>query len=87
MAVAVRISGNRQFPGVETTFTENVSEHGARLLTSRRWKRDDLLTLEMLNGGFCSIARVTYCRPVNGNGFAVGVELKETRGDWVIPHA
>ena len=38
MTVAVNISSLQQAPGVETTFTENVSARGARVVSTRRWQ-------------------------------------------------
>ena len=84
LEVAVQIAGHPQVPGVEMTFTENVSSRGARVLTSRRWKTDDQLFLASLPGSFRSVARVAYCEPVRGAGFAIGVEFVEPSGKWVL---
>lgn len=85
MEVAVQIAGHSQVPGVETTFTENVSSRGARVLTARRWRANDLLTLVSLPGRFQSLARVAYCQPMPNRGFAIGVEFLQPSGQWVIP--
>lgn len=87
MAVAVQIAGNEKIPGVETTFTENVSSRGARVVTMRCWKTDDRLTIASLPGGFRATARVAYCEPVRGEGFAIGLEFLEPDGQWVIDPA
>jgi hypothetical protein len=84
MEVAVQISGNRRVPGIETTFTENVSSRGARVVTARRWQPDDLLTISSLPGHFRATARVAYCHSLRGSGFAIGVEFLEPVGRWVI---
>ncbi len=84
MEVAVQISGHPHTPGVETTFTENVSSRGARVVTVRRWHPEDRLTIASLPGGFRAIARVAYCRPLRGRGFAIGVEFLEPAGQWVV---
>lgn len=82
--VAVQIAGHPHIPGVEMTFTENVSSRGARVATSRRWKINDRLLLVSLPGDFQSLARVAYCQPVRGEGFAIGLELLRPKGKWVI---
>ena len=41
MEVGVHITGHPALPGTETTFTENVSPHGARVLSTRRWNAGD----------------------------------------------
>jgi hypothetical protein len=85
MAVPVRISGHVQLPGTETTFTENVSAHGARVLTIRRWSKNDLLQLDTLTGEFHACARVAYCVPVRDSEFAIGLEFVEPAGHWIVP--
>jgi len=87
MEISVYLEGNRQVPGAESTFTENVSERGARVISVRRWDPDDRLMLSSRTGEFRSSARVAYCQPMQGDGFAIGVEFLETRGRWVVQNA
>ncbi len=82
--MAVQISGNERVPGVETTFTENVSSRGARVMTVRRWLPNDRLTIASLPGDFRATARVAYCQPLRGSGFAIGLEFLEPAGQWVV---
>jgi PilZ domain len=84
MEIGVHISGHAALPGTETTFTENVSRSGARVLSTRRWKTNDRLTITTPAGSFHSIARVAYCQSVREAGFAVGLELLEPSGTWVL---
>ena len=84
MEVGIRLSGNGMLPGTEATFTENVSARGARVLSSRRWKVNDQLTIATLTGSFHSLARVAYCLPQSDAGFAVGVEFLDPKGNWVV---
>ena len=72
MTVAVRISGHKRAPGVETTFTENVSSRGARVSIIRRWRPNETLEIESLPGDFRAVARVTYCQP-QSEGFVIGL--------------
>jgi hypothetical protein len=84
MEVAVQIAGNTYTPGVETTFTQNVSSRGARVVTVRRWQPNDRLTIASLPGDFRATARVAYCQPLRSDGFAIGLEFLEPTGPWVI---
>ena len=84
MELAVQIVGHTQAPGVEMTFTENVSARGARVMTVRRWRPNDRLMIASLPGDFRSPARVAYCQPLHGQGFVMGVEFLEPTGKWVI---
>lgn len=84
MEVAVLLSGHKITPGVESTFTENVSARGARVVSVRRWDINDRLTLASRAGDFRSTARVAYCQSLRGTGYAVGLELLEPDGRWVV---
>ena len=84
MEIGVYLEGNRQVPGAESTFTENVSAKGARVVSVRRWEKGAPLVLASRTGEFRSEARVAYCHPLRGEGYAVGVEFLETKGRWVV---
>lgn len=85
--VGVHISGHIGIPGTETTFTENVSLRGARVLSIRRWNRNDRLMITTLTGSFRSVARVAYCHSAPESGFVVGLEFLEATGKWVVTNA
>ena len=84
MEIPVVLEGHRQLPGVETTFTENVSAKGARVISVRHWEKDARVTLASRSGEFRSSARVAYCQPIHGDGYAIGVEFLEAKGRWVV---
>jgi hypothetical protein len=87
MEVGVQISGHSDQPGIETTFTQNVSTKGARVLTSRRWQLNDQLIIATLTGAFQAVARVAYCESVPSAGFVVGLEFIHPEGRWVVGSA
>ena len=84
MEIPVLLDGHRRMPGTESTFTENVSARGARVVSTRRWEQGERLTFVSRTGEFRSSARVAYCHPLHGEGFAVGVEFLEATGRWVV---
>lgn len=84
MEIPVVLDGHRQVPGTEWTFTENVSAKGARVISVRRWEKGSPVVLASGTGEFRSAARVAYCQPIRGDGFAIGVEFLETEGRWVV---
>jgi hypothetical protein len=84
MEIPVMIDGHRLAPGSESTFTENVSVRGARVVSVRRWEQGEPLTFASRTGEFRSSARVAYCQPLQGDGFAIGVEFLEPQGRWVV---
>ncbi len=84
MEIPVLIHGHRRAPGSESTFTENVSARGARVVSVRCWEEDERLTFTSRTGEFRSSARVAYCQSLQGEGFAIGVEFLEPKGRWVV---
>jgi PilZ domain len=84
MEIPVVLEGHRDTPGLESTFTENVSARGARVTSTRRWDKDAFLTFASRTGEFRSSARVAYCQPLHGDGYAIGVEFLEPMGRWVV---
>lgn len=84
MEIPVVLAGHRQTPGTESTFTENVSSRGARVVSVRHWKKGEKVILVSPTGEFRSSARVAYCQPLHGDGYAVGVEFLESKGRWVV---
>ena len=84
MEIPVVLDGHLDTPGAESTFTENVSARGARVVSVRRWKKGEPLTFVSRTGEFRSLARVAYCQPLQGDGFAVGVEFLDVKGRWVV---
>lgn len=86
MEVGVQITGHERLPGLETTFTQNVSSCGARVRSIRRWQPNERLWISTLTGAFRSLARVTYCER-KSSVFMIGLEFLEPAGAWVISPA
>lgn len=86
MQVGVRISGNTFMPGLESTFTENVSSRGARVRSVRRWRIGESISVLSPEAGFRSLARVAYCES-SPTGYTIGVEFLELEGQWVLASA
>lgn len=67
---------------VQECVTENVSTHGARVVSSKPWKRNERLNVHSLPGDFRARARVVYCEPLGVNSFAIGLQLLAATGHW-----
>jgi hypothetical protein len=65
--------------------TENVSLHGARVVTAAPLPLNERLNIRSLVGSLRSRARVVYCEPRPGGEFVVGLQLSATAGDWTLP--
>ena len=59
----------------ETVVFENISEHGARLITNRRWPAGKRVIVSDSLVSFRTKAEVVYCAPHSLRRFAVGVKF------------
>src|SRR6266478_2973108 len=66
----------------EITYTENVSRQGARVLTKRRWSPNDSVLVKLPQESLPSRARITYCQPLKGDEFAMGMQFSLAVYDW-----
>lgn len=84
VAVAVQVClANLQQPRpTERTYTENVSSHGARVVTERLWLPDDQPVITLSTEEFQRTARVVYCQLLQNGRFCVGLELKGRPVKW-----
>ena len=73
--VGLELSGPNEPLTYEITFTENVSPHGARVLSKRRWSPNDSVLVKLPQESCPSRARITYCQPLRGDEFATGLQF------------
>ena len=59
----------------ETVVFANISEHGARLITGRRWPAGKRVIVSDPLANFRATAEVVYCAPYSLRRFAVGVKF------------
>jgi PilZ domain-containing protein len=79
--VGLELSGPDQPLHCEMTFTQNVSRHGARVVTKRHWSPGNDVLVRMPEAGQLSRARITYCQALKGNEFAMGLQFSSY--DWI----
>jgi hypothetical protein len=68
----------------ERTVTEDVSPHGARVLTKRFWRRGEVPLLTPLTGDYPKHARIVYCEPLRNGRYCVGVEFEGPEFKWRV---
>jgi len=68
----------------ERTVTEDVSPHGARVLTKRYWRPDEVPLLTPLIGEFPKHAYVVYCAPQPDGGYCLGVKFEGPAFKWHV---
>jgi hypothetical protein len=67
----------------EETVTENVSPHGARVFTKRKWMRGEQPLVTPLSGESPKYARITYCEAQPKGGFCVGIAFAGPPFTWL----
>ena len=81
MAFPVCLVAAENLPA-EPAMTVNVSLHGARVVTSRRWQPEEQPRLASRSGTFRTPAEVVYCEPLNDGHFCVGLKLQSAFLSW-----
>src|SRR6266446_10685771 len=81
--VGLELSGPDEPLIYEITFTENVSRHGARVVTKRRWSPNDSVIVKLPQESRPSRARITYCQPFKEDQFATGLQFSLAVYDWI----
>jgi hypothetical protein len=66
----------------ERTLTENVSPHGARVLSKRPWQPGEESIVTPLTGEFPQLGRVIYCLPTAGDRFCLGMVFMDRAVKW-----
>src|ERR1700739_3601037 len=67
--------------GVEWTYTDNISAHGARVFSKHVWQPGDEITLTPFKEETAS-GNVVYCQRTAGDRHWVGVQLKDHPITW-----
>ena len=70
----------------EMAIAQNVSALGMRVATEVVWLPGEPVVLSSPESGFRAQARVVYCKRMENNGFAVGLKLLTSLGEWTKPH-
>jgi len=81
--VGLELSGPDEPLIYEITFTQNVSRHGARVVTKTRWRPNDSVLVKLPQERLPSRARITYCQPLKGDEFAMGLQFSLVVYDWI----
>src|SRR5260370_9660003 len=81
--VPVYLSRSDQLAPVETGFTENISRHGARVLTRGQWRTGDQVLISSLRGSLQSEGRGVYSPASAGTATVIGLQLSSPKGDWL----
>jgi PilZ domain-containing protein len=82
MAMAMNLANAEDQLVTEKVLTENVSPHGARVVTKRRWQPGEQARLVRLTGESGLPARVVYCQRLRDGLFCLGLEFRARSVKW-----
>ena len=68
----------------EMAHTENVSRHGARVVTKTPWHPNDRVVVTLRRGDQRSRAKIAYCVALPGDVFAIGLKLSSAFDSWLM---
>jgi hypothetical protein len=81
-AVPVYLASLEEPRARERTLAENVSPHGARLISKRSWRPGEESLVTPLAEESPQVARVIYCLPKTADRFYLGVEFRDRTAKW-----
>ena len=81
VSVPIYLAHLNELRAREQTVTENVSPHGARILTKRFWRPGEEALIARRTGEFLQVGRVVYSEQKMGC-FCLGVEFLDRSVNW-----
>jgi len=64
------------------TYTDNLSAHGARVISSHSWQPGELLDVTSLKDKIQLRGKVIYCQKLQDDRYGVGVHFNERSVSW-----
>jgi hypothetical protein len=82
MAIPVCLVTAEKLLVADQAMTMNVSSHGARVVTRRRWQLEERPRLASSSGELRAQAKVIYCEPLTNGHFCIGLRFLSAITDW-----
>jgi hypothetical protein len=84
IAVVVRLLRGEENPGngAELTYTENISAHGACVISNRAWQPGELAQVISFKEEIALRGRVVHCRKCSNDRYAVGLTFQGREVTW-----
>lgn len=64
----------------EMTYTDNVSAHGARVVSNRPWQTGDVARVTSLKDDSTLLGKVKYCQKLMDNRYCIGLNFVSNGG-------
>ena len=84
ISIVVSLTHVRDQPvnGIELTYTENVSAHGARVISKRNWQPGEVAQVAPLKDESTIRAKVVYCQKLQDDRYCVGLNFNGSPVTW-----
>jgi len=66
----------------ESTYTDNVSAHGARVISRHSWQPGEEVQVTSVKDGTAIRGSVVYCQQRETGGFCLGLNFRELSVPW-----
>ena len=84
IAIVVRLARSDDQTGekAELAFTDNISAHGACVISARRWKPGEMVEVTSLNDKIMLVGKVTYCQKRSDDRYGIGLNFRDSEVTW-----
>ncbi len=84
IAIVVRLAAAQDQPanGAEMTYTDNVSVHGARVVSTRPWQTGEMAQVTSLKDEITLSGKVVYCHKLQDHRYLIGLNFQGRRVTW-----
>jgi hypothetical protein len=84
IAIVVRLAHaeDQLVDGAELTYTDNVSAHGARVISRRAWQSGEVVMITSLKDETTIRGKVIYCQKLPDDRYCIGLNFQDRRVTW-----
>jgi hypothetical protein len=84
IAIVVRLSPAQDQPtnGTEVAYTDNISAHGARVVSHHPWPTGEIIRVTSLKDENTIRGKVVYCKKLPDNRYLIGLNFQERQVTW-----
>lgn len=82
LTIPMYLASTKGPDAAELVVTENVSTHGVRATSKRRWQPGEQHRITPMTGEFDLQARVIYCQSLPNNAFSIGLKFQYSFTMW-----
>lgn len=84
IAIVVHLArvGDLPVDGTEMTYTDNISAHGARVVSKRSWQPGEVVQLTSWKDETPLRGKVVYCHRLADDRYGIGLRLETPRVTW-----